>query len=61
MDHAVHPEPAAQTYFPAAEWQAMRAEDLQAAKHIVGLMAGIFIIGLFLYAGVAWWVATWPA
>jgi hypothetical protein len=68
MDHAVNPDPhthaaaqAEQPYFPAAEWARLRQEDYAAAQHIVGLMLGIFGVGLLLYASVAWWVATWPA
>jgi hypothetical protein len=67
MDHASHSDPhshgaaAEQAYFPADEWARIRQEDYTAAQHIVGLMLGIFGIGLVLYVGVAWWVATWPA
>jgi uncharacterized membrane protein len=42
--------------FNEQEWQEFRAQDLAAAKYIVGLMLGIFIIGLLLYTGVALWV-----
>jgi hypothetical protein len=49
-----------QTYFPAAEWQSFREIDKTAAKYIVGLMVGIFIVGLLLYTGVALWVAGRP-
>jgi hypothetical protein len=50
--------PLEQTYFPEAEWRSFREADLTAAKHIVGLMVGIFITGLLLYTGVALWVAN---
>jgi len=50
--------PLEQTYFPEAEWRSFREADLTAAKHIVGLMVGIFITGLLLYTGVALWVAS---
>jgi hypothetical protein len=67
MVHAIHPEPGGhhamlteQTYFPPAEWQALRDSDFTAGKHIVLLMAGIFVTGLFMYSIVAWWVGTWP-
>jgi hypothetical protein len=60
-----HPSPdphgeaaAVQTYFPEAEWQAFRADDATAARYIVGLMFGIFVIGLILYTGVALWVSA---
>ena len=43
--------------FSDAEWQELRSEDLHGAKAVVGLMMGIFIIGLILYLFVAWWVA----
>jgi len=35
--------------FSRAEWEVLRAEDRQAAKHIVWLMQGIFIMGLIGY------------
>lgn len=44
------------THFSDAEWQELRSEDLHGAKAIVGLMGSIFIIGVVLYAFVAWWV-----
>ena len=50
--------PGVQTLFPEAEWQEYRRADLAAAKYIVGLMVGIFIVGLVLYTGVAWSVAS---
>jgi hypothetical protein len=73
MDHAATPESTnvhdaittaatpGHPDFSAEEWQFFRDADLKAGRNIVGLMAGIFIVGFFLYAGVAWWVATWPA
>jgi hypothetical protein len=65
MDHSATPgstAPHTETapghpYFPAAEWEAFRQDDKTAAKYIVGLMVGILIVGLFLYIGVALWVA----
>jgi hypothetical protein len=36
--------------FPAAEWIAFRQADTQAAKAIVVLMFGIFIVGIVLYS-----------
>jgi hypothetical protein len=66
MDHATTPGSTAQhtetspgqPYFPAAEWEFFRQDDKTAAKYIVGLMVGIFIVGLFLYIGVALWVSS---
>jgi hypothetical protein len=52
-----HGGPATQTYFSEGEWQSLRTEDLSGAKAVVGLMAGIFTIGLALYLFVAWWVS----
>jgi hypothetical protein len=54
--HAGHEVQAGQPYFPAAEWQSFRAADLQATRQIIGLMGGIFTIGLLLYATVCWLV-----
>jgi hypothetical protein len=44
---------AGQLHFPAAEWAEFQAEDVHAAKAVVGLMMSIFTIGLLLYSGVA--------
>jgi hypothetical protein len=44
--------PGGQPHFSDSEWQALQAEDLHAAKMIVGLMVSIFTIGLLLYIGV---------
>jgi hypothetical protein len=38
--------------FSARDWDTMRAEDRQAAKHIVVLMAVIFIMGLLGYLSI---------
>jgi hypothetical protein len=35
--------------FPEDEWRSFRAVDTTAAAYIVGLMAGIFSVGLVLY------------
>jgi hypothetical protein len=65
MNHADHGHhgshasaPTGQTFFPAVEWEAFRAEDRASAAAIAGLMAGIFSIGLILYSVVAWVVAS---
>lgn len=38
--------------FTAHDWDVMRAEDRQAAKHIVVLMAAIFVMGLLGYLAI---------
>lgn len=43
---------AGQPYFSAAEWDALQSEDVRGGKAVVGLMVGIFSIGLLLYIGV---------
>jgi len=68
MDHADHPEHghapgdplAGQTVFPDEVWQELRAQDFAAAKYIVCLMLGIFVLGLLLYIGVAVFVEIRP-
>lgn len=42
-----------QACFSAAEAESLVRSDKQAATFVVGLMIGIFTIGLFLYLGVA--------
>jgi hypothetical protein len=59
MSHAGSPEPvthSSQEAFPAAEVERFHTADRQAASHIIGLMGGIFTIGLLLYATVCWLV-----
>jgi hypothetical protein len=41
-----------QHHFTAVEWDRLKKEDLHAGKAVVGLIAGIFTIGLLLYTGV---------
>jgi hypothetical protein len=55
---ATHAAAGGHPAFPDAEWQAFRREDKTAGQYIIGLMVSIFIIGLLLYIGVAWSVAT---
>jgi hypothetical protein len=43
---------------PEEVWRQYRAEDLAAAKRIVGLMLGIFAVGLLLYGFVFMWVES---
>jgi hypothetical protein len=38
-----------QVPFSTAEWEALQASDREAAKHIVCLMGGVFILGLIGY------------
>ena len=45
-----------QPIFTLAEVEAFRADDRSAATAIVGLMAGIFTLGLIGYLGVCLWV-----
>jgi hypothetical protein len=47
---------ASQQYFTPAEVEALQADDRSAATAIVGLMAGIFALGLIGYIGVCLWV-----
>jgi hypothetical protein len=46
-----------QQIFSSAEVEAFRADDRSAATAIVGLMAGIFLLGLIGYFGVCLWVS----
>jgi hypothetical protein len=39
--------------FPAREWREFREADKDAAKRIVLLMTGIFLVGIVLYSIVA--------
>jgi hypothetical protein len=43
--------------FSPSEIEAFRADDRSAAAAIVGLMAGIFTLGLIGYLGVCFWVS----
>lgn len=45
-----------QPVFTPAEIEALRADDRNAAAAIVGLMVGIFTLGLIGYLGVCFWV-----
>ena len=40
----------AEALFPEREWREFRLSDAQAAKRIVILMAGIFVVGIVLYS-----------
>ena len=54
--HAPAPPPG--PLFPADEWQHMRNADKLGAAYIVGLMGGIFSVGLVLYLIVLWSVMS---
>ena len=43
--------------FAETEVAAFRADDKHTAAAIVGLMVGIFTLGLILYSAIALWVA----
>jgi hypothetical protein len=49
--------PAEGMTFADEEWQDLQAEDRHAGAAVVGLMASIFTIGLFIYSTVALIVA----
>ena len=49
--------PAGQTLpFPPAEIETLHSLDREAARNIVCLLGGLFIVGLILYTCVAIWV-----
>ena len=50
-DHAT-PSATSQPHFSAEEWNVLQSEDVRGGKAVVGLMVGIFSIGLLLYIGV---------
>jgi hypothetical protein len=52
------PAPPSAPPFAADEWQILRRSDKTAATYIVGLMGGIFAIGLVLYLIVLYSVAA---
>ena len=56
--HAEHAATAPPLPYSAEEWKGFRAIDKTAGGYIVGLMGGIFSIGLVLYLIVLWSVAT---
>ena len=45
-----------QTLFPPAELESLHVADREAARNIVSLLGGLFIVGLILYTLVALWV-----
>jgi hypothetical protein len=44
-----------QTLFPPAELELMHAEDREAARNIVCLLGGLFVVGILLYTSVCLW------
>jgi hypothetical protein len=46
----------AASHFTDAEWSRLQADDLSAGRAVVLLMLGIFSLGVFLYAAVAFTV-----
>ena len=50
------PGKAASEVFPPAEIETLHALDREAARNIVCLLGGLFIVGLILYTFVAIWV-----
>ena len=55
-EHAPTDHAAAASAFTEAEWDQLRGEDFAAGKAVVILMLGIFSMGVFLYACVAFTV-----
>jgi type IV secretory pathway component VirB8 len=49
-EHAHDPSQPAEPLFPEREWREFRMSDAAAAKRIVILMAGIFVVGIVLYS-----------
>jgi hypothetical protein len=56
-EHAMEAVPSWQSLFSSGQWEMLQAADRQAARNIVCLMTGIFILGLIGYLGVCFWVA----
>lgn len=48
------PETILKSPFDAQEVQHLHDEDLHAARLVVGLITGVFVLGLFLYAFICW-------
>jgi hypothetical protein len=49
-EHAHDASQPAEPLFPQWEWQEFRLSDATAAKRIVVLMTGIFVVGIVLYS-----------
>ena len=50
MTHHAEPSTTGALPFTDAEWQSLQKDDIHAGGAVVGLMAGIFTIGLVLYS-----------
>ena len=46
-----------QTVFPPAELETLHSSDREAARNIVCLLGGLFIVGIVLYTLVCIWTA----
>jgi len=46
-----------QTLFPPAELELLHSSDREAARNIVCLLGGLFIVGILLYTSVCLWTA----
>ena len=51
--HHGHDTEGPRPYFPEAEWEEFQKDDIKAGTAIILEMAGIFSIGLMLYAVIA--------
>jgi hypothetical protein len=49
-DHGHDPAGHTEDLFPDREWREFREADKEAAKRIVILMTGIFVVGIVLYS-----------
>jgi hypothetical protein len=57
MTHASSPGTAGQAIFTPVEVEGFQTDDKSAAAAIVGLMVGIFSLGLVGYLAVCYWVS----
>ena len=57
MTHHAEPTPGTLP-FTEDEWKQMQQDDIQGGGTVVGLMAGIFTVGLVLYSVVLWSVMS---
>ena len=49
----VNATPSGPTLFPTGEWETLQTSDREAARNIVVLMTGVFILGLIGYTIIA--------
>jgi len=57
MGHGPNGLSNSQTLFPPAELELLQSSDREAARNIVCLLGGLFIVGILLYASVCLWTA----